>query len=276
MLYERYMNSIKLLGIKVDNVNYKKTLLAIENFIHSKKAHQICTVNPEYIMTAQQDPELFSILNNSSLNTPDGGGLLFAAKYTKQKLNHKVTGIDLIYRLSALAEKHGYKIFLLGGFNSVAQKSALVLKNTFPNINIVGTYEGKPYIKPISKKVWQGEYKVKPTLDISSNNNPLMTKSNFKIIKHITKARPHILLVAYGCPKQDKFIARYKKYLNVPVMIGVGGSFDYIAGQVSRAPKWMCTLHLEWLYRLIKNPKQRFDRIITAVIRFPWAVITKK
>lgn len=269
------MKSIKILGIRVDNINYKKALLIIEDFIHSKKAHQICTVNPEYIMAAQKDAELFSIINNSSLNTPDGGGLLFAAKYTHQKLDQKVTGIDLIYKIAQISSKKGYKIFLLGGFNDVAQKSAQILKQKFPTLNIVGTYEGKPHIKPISKKIWQSSYKVKPSIDIS-NENPLMIKNNFNIIKQITKSKPHILLVAYGCPKQDKFIARYKKYLNIPVMIGVGGSFDYIANQVSRAPQWMCTLHLEWLYRLIKEPKQRFDRIITAVIRFPWAVINKK
>lgn len=269
------MNSIKILGTRVDNLNYKKTLSLIDEFILSRKSHQICTVNPEYIMAAQNDPELQMIINSSSLNTPDGGGLYFAAKYTHQKLNHKVTGIDLIYMLSKLSAQKGYKIFLLGGYNDVAKKSAQILKQKFPTLNIVGTHEGKPKIKPISKKIWQSNYKIKPTFDIGSEN-PLASKSNFDIIKQVTSKKPHILLVAYGCPKQDKFIARYKNYLNVPVMIGVGGSFDYIAGHVSRAPKWMCNLHLEWLYRLFKQPKERFNRIITAVIRFPWAVITKK
>jgi len=265
------MNSIKLLGTRVDNVNYRETLSMIEGFIRLKKPHQICTVNPEYIMTAEDDPELSYIINNSSLNTPDGGGLLFAAKYKGLKLNNKVSGIDLIYRLAKLSSTEGYRIFLLGGAGRVAKVSAQSLKNMFPNINIVGTYEGKPQIRPISKKIWQSGYKIRRSIDISTQN-PLMTKNNLNIIKQITKTKPHILLVAYGCPKQDKFIARFAKYLNVPVMIGVGGSFDYISGGVTRAPSWMRSLQLEWLYRLTKEPKKRFNRIITAVIKFPWAV----
>lgn len=265
------MNSTEILKTRIDNVNYHETLSIIEKFIRSKKPHQICTINPEYIMTAQKDKELAYIINHSSLNTPDGSGLLFAAKYKGLKLKVKVSGIDLVYKLAYLASKKGYKIFLLGGFGKVASLSAQILKDKYPGINIVGTYEGKPQIVPISKKIWQSGYKIRRTFDISTEN-PLMRENNLKIIKKITSAKPHILLVAYGCPKQDKFIARFANYLNVPVMIGVGGSFDYIAGKISRAPSWMRVLRLEWFYRLLKQPKQRFNRIITAVIRFPWAV----
>ncbi len=269
------MKSIKILGIRIDNTTYIETLLLIKKYISSRDTHQICTVNPEYIMAAQNDPELMYIINNSSINTPDGGGLLFAANYLGSNLKEKVTGIDLIYKISRLSAKFHYKIFLLGGLDNVAKKSAQTLKTKYPNLNVVGTYEGSPRIKPISKKIWSRNYTVKKSMDISSKDQ-LFDKENFKIIKKITKAKPDILLVAYGCPKQDKFIARYKKYLNVPVMIGVGGSFDYIAHKVARAPKWMQTLQLEWLYRLIKDPKKRFHRITTAVIKFPWAVISKK
>lgn len=266
------MNSIKLLGVRIDNINYHQTLLILERFIQSKRLHQICTVNPEYIMASQDDEELKYIINNSSLNTPDGGGLLFAAHYKNLKLDYKVTGIDLVYKLVKLSSLKGYKIFLLGGFNNVAKKSAEILQEKYPGCNIVGCHEGNPSIKPISKKIWQNNYKIKKSLDILEHNE-LMSKNNLNIIRKITTAKPHILLVAYGCPKQDKFIARFARYLNVPVMIGVGGTFDYIAKNISRAPSWIRTLQLEWLYRLIAEPRIRFGRIITAVIKFPLALI---
>lgn len=269
------MKSTKILKVRIDNSTYKKSIQKIDKFVKTKRPHQICTVNPEYIMNAQEDDELLDILNKSDLNTPDGGGILFAANYLGTKLDQQVTGIDLIDKICILSQKKGYKLFLLGGFDNVAKKSSEILRKRYPGINIVGTYEGKPYIKPISKKLYKNNYAGKKSIDLSTKN-PIFNKTNFDIIKKITKTKPDILLVAYGCPKQDKFIARHKKYLNVPVMIGIGGSLDFIAGKAKRAPKWMRTLRLEWLYRLIKQPKVRLNRIITAVIKFPWTVITKK
>lgn len=267
------MNSIKILNTRVDNISYNQTIAEIEKFILSKKPHQICTVNPEYIMAAQEDSELQNIINHASLNVPDGGGLWFAAKYTKQKLIYKVTGVDLVQRIAALSHKKGYKIFLLGGQNQVATLTAQKLKQFYPHCRIVGVFEGTPIIKPLSKKIWQNNYHEKRSFDMTTKAS--VHPNNQSIIQAITKTKPDILLVAYGCPKQDKFIARFSQYLRVPVMIGVGGTFDYISGNVSRAPQWMRSLHLEWLYRLFCEPK-RFHRIMTATFRFPWAVISKK
>jgi len=267
------MNQIKLLDIKIDNISYKDTLKEIEDFIASKKPHQICTVNPEYLMQSKKDEELKHILNQSALNVADGGGLLYGARYTRQKLDYKVTGVDLIWKIAELSNKKQYRIFLLGGENDVAIKTAQILRHKFPKINIAGTFEGKPLIKLISRKIWQANYRVRRSLDMRRKSN--INKNNSQIMAQIAKAKPDILLVAYGCPKQDKFIARYAQYLNVPVMIGVGGAFDYISGKISRAPVWMRNIHLEWLYRLFAEPK-RFNRIITATIRFPLAVIKHK
>jgi len=268
------MKSIKILGLRVDNVNYDETIDLIQNFIKSRKPHQICTINPEFIMEAQKDEEFKYILNNSSLNVPDGGGLLFAAQFTKQKLNSIVHGMDLVDKITRLSVKKHYRIFLLGGEDGSGNKAKKILEKKFPGINIVGAYEGFPIVKPISKKIWQKNYRIRRNMDLTKKT--LIWPENEKIIKKITSKRPDILLVAYGAPKQDKFIARYLQYLRVPVMIGVGGSFDYISGKVHRAPLWMRNLHLEWLYRLILQPKKRFGRIITATIRFPWKVLTTK
>ncbi len=267
------MNSIKILHTRVDNINYTQTIAKIEDFIKSKKTHQICTVNPEYLMTALHDDELQNILNQSALNVADGGGLLFAAKYTKQKLQYKVTGVDLIKHIAALSHKKGYRIFLLGGQDHVAATTAQILKKQYSHCQIIGVFEGNPIIRPISKKIWLNNYQIKRSLDVAAQSS--IHPNNQQIIYNINKTKPDILLVAYGCPKQDKFIARFAQQLRVPVMIGVGGTFDYISGKITRAPQWMRSIHLEWLYRLFREPK-RFNRIITATFRFPWAVITKK
>jgi N-acetylglucosaminyldiphosphoundecaprenol N-acetyl-beta-D-mannosaminyltransferase len=267
------MNFIKILDVRVDDVGYNQVIKTIQKYIKLNKPHQICTVNPEYILQAQEDDELKHIVNNSSLNTADGGGIYFASLYLKKPIKYKVTGIDLIYKIAKLSSTKKYKIFLLGGFNNAAKQTASVLKNKYPGCNIVGYFEGHPQTKHISKKIWKNNYQTKKTMDLIEKN-PLLDKTNMKIINKVTQTKPHILLVAYGCPKQDKFIARYKKYLNVPVMIGVGGSFDYISKKISRAPKIMRQIHLEWLYRLIHEPKKRFYRIINAVIVFPYRIVT--
>lgn len=261
---------MRILNIRVDNITFDQTLAKIEQFIHSRKSHQICTVNPEFIMAAQHDIEFRHIINQADICTCDGAGLLLLAQIFKQKLSERVTGVELVEKLAYLSQKNGYKLFLLGGEQNVAQKTAMALKSKYPRVNIVGIYAGQPKIKPISKKIWRANYHVKKTLDLTTARN--LSDPNLKIIDQVTKTRPHILLVAYGAPKQDKFIARYKKELGVPVMIGVGGAFDFISGHAKRAPKIFQIIWLEWLWRLFFQP-WRLKRIYTAVLKFPMTVI---
>ena len=268
------MKNITILGSRVDNITRSEALKYIRQFIVSKKPHQICTLNPEYLMAALEDEELGYIINNSALNTPDGGGLIFASKFLGSPLKEKITGVELSKSIFSLSEKYGWKIFLLGGRDNVAQKTADIIKKKYPKIKIVGIHEGNPILKPISKRVFESGYKTRRSIDFKLSK--MLPKSNIQILQKIIAAKPHILLVAYGCPKQDKFIARFSQYLRVPVMIGVGGTFDYLSGTIRYAPEWMRKFHLEWLYRLLQNPQKRLNRIFTAVIRFPWAVITYK
>ncbi|MCL5795282.1 MAG: WecB/TagA/CpsF family glycosyltransferase, partial [Patescibacteria group bacterium] len=273
------MDKIQILDININLVDIKQAIDIIDGFIKSKKPHQICTVNPEYIMAAQKDVEFKKIINNADLCVPDGAGLIWASKFieksrvesresTSQKstssdqrlassvLTQRVTGIDLIWKLAQTGESKGYKFYFLGGKPGVAEQAALILKTKYPNLKIVGISEG------------QSEF---PQANIKFN------KDNFakKLVAKIKALSPDILLVAYGAPKQDKFIAKFKKELNVPAMIGVGGSFDFISGRIKRAPKWMQKTGLEWLFRLFIEPK-RLNRIITATIRFPLKVILSK
>jgi len=252
------MTDIKILGVKINNVDYRTTIEKIEEFIKSQKPHQICTINPEYIMAAQKDPEFKQILNQADLCIPDGTGLIlasrFLAKSKSQIIKKRVTGVDLIWKLAELGQKKSYSIYLLGAGPGIAEQTANILCNKYPELKIAGFSEGIPQL-PRNRKI---------ILDLDRFEKELVSK--------ICKLKPQILLVAYGAPKQDKFIAKYKKELAVPVMIGVGGSFDFISGRIKRAPQWMQKTHLEWLYRLFREPK-RINRIITATIRFPIAVI---
>lgn len=259
------MQELNILGVKVNNVTMDETIERIEGFIKSKKPHQICTVNPEFIMAAQKDREFMNVLNGADLCVSDGAGLLWASRYLSKLVNSstrqpmtpiqgRVTGVDLIWKMAEIAEKRGYSIYLLGAGPSVAEQTALGLRTKYPYLKIAGVSEGVPKLQPDRTSV----------LDIDSFEKSLASK--------IYKLKPNILLVAYGAPKQDKFITKYKKELGVPVMMGVGGAFDFISGRLRRAPKWMRTIHLEWLYRLILEPR-RLNRILTAVVKFPWAVI---
>lgn len=262
------MKKIEILGIKIDNITFDQALKVINNFVVLGKPKQIVTVNPEFIVTSEHDEEFKNILNAADLSVPDGAGLIFVSKYIlNNPLTERVAGVDLVLAISKHAAEKKYPIFLLGGKESVAEQTANILKGQNPGLIIAGTYAGKP---KLNVSEIQDFRQIRMT-DIK----PKRPDTNLEIIKKIRQAKPKILFVAYGAPKQDKFIARYKKQLNVPVMIGVGGAFDFISGKTRRAPTWIQKIWLEWLWRLIMEP-WRWRRIFTATIVFPWMVIKDK
>lgn len=216
---------VTLLGVRVDDVTFAETLALMETFIARDTPHQICTVNPEFIMHAQRDAAFRHVLAHSALNVPDGGFLLRAARRKGQRLRQRVTGSDLLPLFAALAAHKGYRLFLLGAADGIAARTAAILCARHPTLTIVGAHAGSP----------------------AEDEAPL-------IISRIQAAQPHALFVAYGAPQQDLWIARHAAELRVPVMMGVGGAFDFIAGVVPRAPSWLQRLELEWLYRLARQP----------------------
>lgn len=240
------MKSAKILGVSIDAVNFRETIKAVEKFIKSDRSHQVATVNPEFVMAAQKNKKFKQVLNNSSLNTPDGRGILWAMKFLNGvRLKERVTGVDLFWAIVKLSEDRGYRIFMLGGKPGVAKKAAARIKLIHPRVIIVYTYPGSP-------------------------------KETKKIRRLINHTRPNILFVAWGARKQDIWINKNLRKFHSPlVAVGVGGTFDFIAGVRRRAPRWMQKIGLEWLYRLIQEPK-RSGRIWTAVIKFPMAVIISK
>lgn len=235
------LRSARILGVRVDDVTMDETLDLISAMIAAGGPHQIATVNPEFVMAAQGNRAFRATLEAAALAVPDGTGLLYAARWQGRPLRAKVTGIDLTERLAAASAARGWRLFLLGAAPGVAERAAAALERRHPGVRIAGTWAGSP--RPADQP---------------------------EIARRIREARPDIVLVAYGAPAQDLWIRRHGAELGLKLGIGVGGTFDDLAGIRPRAPTLLRRLGLEWLYRLIRHPS-RWRRIITAVPVFGWA-----
>ncbi|MBN1200889.1 MAG: WecB/TagA/CpsF family glycosyltransferase [Anaerolineae bacterium] len=234
---------LHVLGVPLDAATFDSMLECIAGWITSRdRTYQICTVSPEFVMIAQDDPGFMRVLRAADLCVADGVGLLFAARYLGHPLPERVTGSDGVPVIAERAARDGWKLFLLGAAPGVAEQAAANLVNRNPGLQIVGTYAGSP--SPHEEET---------------------------IIERVNASGADILFVAYGAPRQDKWIARNEARLDVCVAMGVGGTFDFIAGVVPRAPRWMRRLALEWLYRLIRQP-WRWRRMLR-LPRFVWAVL---
>jgi N-acetylglucosaminyldiphosphoundecaprenol N-acetyl-beta-D-mannosaminyltransferase len=224
---------IRVLGVPVNAITYAQWMKQIYEWVrYSDQPHHVCTVNPEFIMVAQEDSIFLNILQQADMCVPDGVGLLWATHYLGRPVPERVTGSDGVPLIAQYAAKHGWKLFFLGAGAGVADKAADVLRQKYPALQIVGTYSGSP-----------------------------AGYEEDGIVKMVNYSGADILFVAYGAPEQDKWIARNLARLDVKMAMGVGGSFDFIAGLVPRAPQWMRDAGLEWLYRLIRQP-WRFRRML--------------
>jgi len=223
--HQRAAPTLTILGVPVDSLTFDDLLDQIETWMDDGRAHQICTVNPEFIMIAQSDVNFFNILNRADLCIPDGIGLLWAANRMGHPLPQRVTGSDGVPLIAQRAALEGWRLFLLGAAPGVAEQAAAVLGARYPGLQIAGTYAGSP-----------------------------AADEEDAIVAMVNASNADILFVAYGAPNQDKWIARNLPRLNVHVAMGVGGSLDFIAGVTKRAPVWMRDAGIEWLHRLIRQP----------------------
>lgn len=240
------MNRISILNVRIDNVTYNDAIARVKDFLHEPGLHQIATVNPEFVVIAQSKPEFMRVLNSTALNVPDGVGLLWAARRRGTPLRERVAGQDLMERICALAAEQGIKVFLLGAREGIAEKAATKLKEKYPSLEIAGCYAGSPS---------------------PDENEP--------ITQRINESGARILFVAYGPPKQELWIARNASRLkNVAVAMGVGGTFDTLAGIVPRAPQWMRDAGFEWTYRLLREP-WRLKRQMS-IPYFMWLIVTRQ
>jgi len=228
------MSAVAILGIPIDNVSMREAIDIIEEQIAVGGFHQIATVNVDFLTKSIYDDEVKEILCRCDLVLPDGMPLVWASRWMGVALKERVTGADLVPQLAALSAVRGYRLFLLGAEEESSARAAAWIKSHYPGACIAGRYSPK----------------------VSS----LDEMDHEDILQRIEAARPDILLVAFGHPKQEKWLAMHRHRLNVPICIGIGGSLDFLSGEASRAPEWMQTAGLEWVYRFLQEPKRLAKR----------------
>jgi N-acetylglucosaminyldiphosphoundecaprenol N-acetyl-beta-D-mannosaminyltransferase len=229
-----------ILGVKIDNLYHQEILAKISQFFEDGRFHQIATVNPEFVLEAQKNPEFKNILNGCDLNVADGFGLNLAFWRFGKKLKTRFTGIDLMLEILKLAEDRGLGVFLAcrkDGLSNFEETRAAILKK-YPKLRIIGE-----------------------NLDKNTRSYIIPDTSYM------------ILLCNFGAPEQEIFINSQKNVI-LGIGLGIGGSFDYLTGKVKRAPSWMRKFGLEWLFRLIQQPN-RWRRIWNAIVIFPIKIIKK-
>ncbi len=234
-------STIEILGVRIDDVSTVEMLDALIRFVDQGGTHQISTVNTEYLMAAQRDPEFAAVLHATALNVPDSVGILWAARWLGRPLRERVTGSDGIYRVAGLCAQRGFRLYLLGAAPGVAERAAHRLSERYPGLVICGTESGS-----------------------------YATKHEQGIAARVRAARTDVLLVAYPSVPQEKWIARNLAQTGAAVGMGVGAAFDFVAGAQRRAPLWMQRLGLEWLYRLLREPRRW--RRMSALPRAAWLV----
>ena len=230
----------KILDINVCTLDYNELKKAVKKNIENSKKSFIVAINPEKVIKSRVDSDLKNILNNAKYPIPDGIGIVVASKLRNGKIKKRITGIDSMEMLCELANENKYKVFLYGTKEEVLLTAVNNLKNKYPNMEIVGYING--YVK-----------------------------DEKKIIKQINKAKPNILFVALGSPKQELFIKNNIDNINCNIFQGVGGSFDVISGNIKRAPIFIQKLGLEWFYRLLKEPKRIIRQL--SLFKFLWLAI---
>ncbi len=228
-------DTITILGVPIDRVTRNQAGEITENLIKqsNKTCKMIFAPNVEFIMTAQKDKEFFEILKQSSLSTPDSVGVMIGAKLQKKYFPERIPGQSYFRKVIELANEKGYTIYLLGGKEGVAEITKKNLQQEFKNLNIVGVHQG--YFNEEEEK---------------------------EIIREINELQPNVLFVALGAPKQEKWIQKHKNELKVDVAAGQGGTFDYEAGIIKRAPVFIQKIGMEWLWRLCKQPSRIKRQIV--------------
>ncbi|KRF33972.1 WecB/TagA/CpsF family glycosyltransferase [Paenibacillus sp. Soil787] len=223
---------VRIYGVPISKMSMDQTVAYLTNVIEQRQPHQIITANPIMVMAAQEDSAYLSMMQRAELIVPDGTGVVWAAKYVGEPVVERVPGYDLIHELMKVGESKGWKVYLLGASNEVIQAAAEKLRTTYPRIKLVGVRDG--YFKD---------------------------EQDAEVIRDIVDAAPDILLVGRSAANQEPWIGKYKQQIGVPVMMGVGGSFDVLSGKLKRAPVLFQKLRLEWFYRLIQEP-WRYKRML--------------
>lgn len=220
----------EILGVCYDNLTPQEAIEAAETRLREGAPFYCVTPNAEMAYEALKNPEFCALLNGAGLTLPDGAGVVLAGKLLKTPLKSKVAGVDFAQALLPVLQEQGKRLYLLGGKPGIGELAAKKMLEACPKLQICGIADG-------------------------------YFRDETAAMEAVAQAHTDVLFVCLGSPKQELFMQRHCGKGGVTMMIGLGGTLDAIAGTVKRAPKWMIRLQLEWLYRLIKEPK-RFKRML--------------
>lgn len=219
------MEKVDILGVPVDNTDMEGALARVMELLAGEAVSTIYTPNSEMVVNADRDREFMEILRAGDLVVPDGIGIVLASRIYGHPLPERVAGFDLMTRMLVLLAEEGKGVFLFGGKPGIAEKAAANISKSYPGIRIMGTRNGY----------------------FSESEVP-------EILEQVNSSGAEVLFAALGSPKQEKWIAAHRERLNVKIAMGVGGSFDVLAGEAARAPAFFRKVGLEWFYRLVTQP----------------------
>ena len=240
-------NRIQILNTIIDVLSVQETIDLVEQYILKKEPLHLMGVNADKINEVNENERMKQIVNSCGIINADGASVVLAGKYLGKLLPERVAGVDLMQSLVALSEEKGYSIYLLGAKQEVVEKTAEVLKTRHPELRIAGIHNG--YFK---ESQWS------------------------KISAELKAAAPDLVFVGITSPTKEYLIEYLQNNGHDSVFMGVGGSFDVISGKIPRAPVWMQKMNLEWLFRVIQEPKRLFKRYFVGNLKFIKAVLKEK
>ena len=240
------MKRIEFLKAPMDIATMQETVTFIENRIEQKQFLQHVVVNVAKIVNMQKDPVLAESVKSCDVINIDGMGVVFGARFLGHNVPERVAGVDLFHELLAMSAKRDFPVFLLGATDEVVSKTVSKVKAQNPNLNIAGYNDGY---------FWDDEEAV---------------------VTKIRESGAKLLFVAITSPKKENFINKWQDKLGVDFVMGVGGTFDVVAGKVKRAPQWMQKVGLEWLYRVIQEPGRMWKRYLKTNTKFLMLLLTEK
>lgn len=232
-----------LLGVRVHHATLPQAVEAVRGLLQAGGVHQIITVNGTMLVRAAQEERVRRVLNEAALAVSDGAGVLLTARLLGRPAFTRVPGVELVEALCAMAAADGYRVFLLGAAPGVAEAAAQALRRQHPGLAVAGVLHG-------------------------------YMSDDAAVVEQVRRASPHLLFVAMGFPRQEFWIAEHRDHLGVPVNMGVGGTFDVLSGRVSRAPRWVQHLALEWVYRLMQEPRRW--RTAAGLPRLIWLALRER
>jgi N-acetylglucosaminyldiphosphoundecaprenol N-acetyl-beta-D-mannosaminyltransferase len=241
-------DKISLFGIKIDNLTREEATKRIEELISQRRCSYVLTPNVHHIVTLEKDGGFREIYYNADLIIPDGMPLVWISRLLGRPLKERLAGSDLLPMFCDVAARKGYKLFFLGGRTGAAAKAAKILIKKNPGLRVVGTY-----CPPFAFEDEEEE--------------------NKKIVEIIKRAKPDILFVGLGAPKQEKWIWEHREDCQVPVSISIGAAFDFMAQKVRRAPVWIQRIGWEWLFRVSQEPARLWRRYFLEDSIFIWLTL---